>query len=425
MQNLVEQTGPRSGAGYTSWVVHVVRALFIVAVFGLIPPSRGTAEQAESPPVSIEDTGGRLDYFYSRLAAAEANRPGVVARISFFTDSINGWDNVTSYLRHHLQARFGDGGKGWVHLVPGWTYQHHRDVRWRYSSGWRTYVVNRGAGPGDRYGFGGVMAENGSRHCTASFATVTDNPAGTAVSRFRLFYQAFPEGGSVRVGVDGAEPHEVACAAETVEDRVHEVQVNDGSHSFEVSVGERRVRLYGVVMERAGPGVVVDSIALIGARVARLLRFDQPHWRRQVELREPDLLVFWLGANNATANRWTRSAFIRDYGQGIAEARRGRAQVSCLLISVTDIGERGTGRSLDRVPQVVEAQREVARAQGCGFYDLYSAMGGNGSMRRWSLATSPRLGAGDFRHLTHVGGARIGEMVHDALIRGYEAYRSR
>jgi hypothetical protein len=391
----------------------------------VVLPSPGAAEDAAPSQVDFEVVEGGLDHLYARLADAEARQPDTVVRISVFADSINGCDWVTSSLRHRLQARFGDGGRGWVHIAPGWTYQHQQDVRWTHAQSWRTSILNRGDGPGARYGYGGVLAQNTSRGSKATFTTVPDGPSGTAVSRFRLFYQAFPGGGSVRVRVDGGEPREVAGAAEAVEDRVHDVVVADGSHAFEVTVGQGHIRLYGVVMERDGPGVVVESIALIGARVARLLRFDREHLRRQVELREPDLLVFWLGGNNVLADRWTRDAFVRDYGQGIAAARQGRPEASCLVVSVTDIGERGSGRSIERLPDVVEAQREVARAQGCGFYDVFRAMGGAGTMRRWSFSTEPRLGALDFRHITPEGGVHIGGLIHDALIRGYEAFRNR
>lgn len=386
-----------------------------LALFTLTPTASAEPE--------LVDPDGSMRHLYQRLAAAERGEAGAMARIVVYSDSINGWDGVTSALRHRLQARFGDGGKGFVHLAPGWQYQHHRDVRWDADDTWRTHVLNRGHGPDGRYGFGGVMAADGSRHSSATFETTEAHPAGGAVSRFQLFYQAFPDAGSVLITADGGEPVEVATAADQIEDRVHELRVPDGQHSFEVAVGERNLRLYGVVLEREGPGVVVDAVALIGARVARLLRFNADHWRRQVELRQPDLLVFWLGGNNATARGWNRSNFIRDYGQAIANARAGRPEASCLVASITDIGERGSGDTLERVPQVVEAQGEVARAQRCAFLDLHSAMGGAGTIHRW-YRSSPRLATPDFRHLTPAGAQRVGGYFHDAIIAGYEASRS-
>ncbi len=380
-------------------------------------------ERAKLLPPRIEDPHTSMHHVYKRLAAAAQKQPNTVVRISVFSDSVNGWDGVTSALRHALQARFGDAGKGFVHIAPGWTYQHHRDVRWKNSGDWRTHVVNRGKGPGGRYGFGGVMAADGTRRSWATFQTTENHPSGPKVSLFRLFYQAYPGAGTVTLTVDSGSPIEIRTAATMMDDRVHELRVPDGPHSLKVEVGERGIRLYGVVMERAGPGVVVDAVALVGARVARLLRFDQPHLKRQIQLRDPDLLVFWLGGNNATSKGWNRAAFVRDYGTAIATARSGRPGASCLVASITDIGERETGKSLKRVPHVVEAQREVAKAQKCAFLNIHEAMGGPGSMDRW-FHGSPRLSTPDYRHLTPNGAIRVGGFFHEALIAGYEASQS-
>lgn len=397
----------------------VIGGLALAVALGLSAGAPGAALAEEGAGEINVESPEALGHLFRQLRAAEKGQPGPPVRISFYTDSINGWDGVTSYLRARLQKRFGDGGRGWVHVAPGWNYQHQRDVIWEHSSDWRTHVVNRGHGPDGRYGFGGVMAADGSRRSSVTYATTRSEPTGSAVSRFQLFYQAYPGAGAVRIAVDGGEPRVVRTEAAAIEDRVHLIEVPDGSHTFEVSVAERDIRLYGVVMERDGPGVVVDSVALIGARVARLLRFNQAHWQRQIELRQPDLLVFWLGANNATSRRWTRTAFVRDYGRAIASARRGRPEASCLVISVTDVGERETGVTRARIPDLVQAQREVAQAQGCAFFDLFHAMGGAGTIRRW-VHGSPRLGTPDYRHLTPAGARRIGELLHDALIRSYE-----
>src|SRR5512145_1924487 len=83
------------------------------------------AEPAPAKTPAIEDTHGSMAHVYARFAAAARREPGATVRISVYADSINGWDGVTSELRHALQARFGDAGRGFVHIAPGWEYQHH------------------------------------------------------------------------------------------------------------------------------------------------------------------------------------------------------------------------------------------------------------------------------------------------------------
>jgi lysophospholipase L1-like esterase len=367
---------------------------------------------------SIEGRPEAMAHFYERLAAVAREELGAVARIAVYSDSINGSELITSRLRELFQGRFGDGGKGWVPISKGWPTQYHQDVDWQDNRSWLSHVVNRGNGPGARYGLGGVMSYNRGPHSRAHFATVDGGNFGRSVSRFRLFYQAWPRGGAVRLTVDDGEPIVVATESERVEDRVQELTVPDGPHRLEVGVEEGHLRLYGVVMERDGPGVVVDGLMLIGARARRLALFDGEHFGRQVALRQTDLLVFWMGGNDAESDYFDREGFLADYGAGIANARSVRPEASCLVVSIPDLGESPGGRTRRRVPQIVEASREVAEAHGCAYLNFFEAIGGAGTARRWYLST-PRILSGDYIHPTAAGAQVVGDILYQHLLRGF------
>ncbi|GAB5543258.1 MAG: hypothetical protein SangKO_030180 [Sandaracinaceae bacterium] len=271
------------------------------------PIARIDPEEFEGLTREIEDPRGAMRGFYRRLAAVERDEP-VLARMGVYGTSTNGADRMTSQLRRLLQRRFGDGGKGWVPVAAGWRYQRHQDVEWRYDH-WRTYVVNRANGPLDRYGWGGVLAVNRHRGAESEFATTASGP-GSRVSRFRIFHQAFPEGGRLSVRVDDGPPRIIDTSASEPTDRVEEIEVPDGAHTLQLSAvgegegqGEEDLRLYGVTMERDGPGVVVDGLALIGAFTRVLRLFDREHLSTQVRQRDPNLVVFWMGANERRGQR--------------------------------------------------------------------------------------------------------------------------
>lgn len=385
------------------------------------PSLRIPQEEYAGAPLSIEDPHGVMAHFYGRLEAVARSEAGAVARISVYSDSINGAEFITSEIRHALQKRFGDAGKGWVPIAPGWPTQHHQDVIWEHHRDWLTHVVNRGDAPGGRYGLGGVLAYNRTVHSKAHFATVDNGSVGTQVSTFRLFYQAWRRGGVVRLTVDEGEPVLVSTSAEQMEDRVHDVVVADGPHRLEVRVDEGRLRLYGVVMEREGPGVVVDGLMLIGARGRRLALFDAEHFGRQVALRETDLLVFWLGANDAESSYFDRDGFLADYGAGIDHARAERPEASCLVVSITDVGEVPGGRTRRRVPRIVQAQQELALAHGCAFLNFFEVMGGEGTIRRWFRA-SPRLASSDYVHFTLAGARAVGQLFYQVILRSFDEH---
>lgn len=394
----------------------------LVSLFATSSPAipEQAHDSGESTPPQIVDPQGTMEHFYRQLDAVAAKRTKAVARIAVYGTSINGADRVTSRIRHRLQKRFGDAGRGWVGIAPGWSSHHYQDVEWTTHT-FRTNVVNRGKLDHGRYGLGGVIAFNRGIGSKASFGTVSKGPSNRSASRFRLFYQAYPEGGDVLLQVEGGAEKRVSTRATKIEDRVAELRVPPGPHTFWVRVGEGALRLYGAVMENDGPGVVVDGLSMIGASVLMMDNFDGAHLSKQVALRSPDLLVFWLGGNDVPAKRFRREYFVERYGRMIARARRGRPEASCLVLSVLDKGHYHNGRVRSRhfTLPVIEAQQAVARQQGCAYYNLFEAQGGEGSAGRWHRQ-SPRLVVADYMHLTGAGARHVGDMITDAILRGYQ-----
>ena len=394
-----------------------------VAPVGLpeAPAARGAGSDLRIEPEAftgmtrrIEDPAGTMDHFHRALRASARREPGAITRIAVYADSLNASDRITSTLRHAMQDRFGDGGKGFVPIVPGWPYQVHQDVEWERRGGWRTDVVNTRGAEGDRYGLGGVLARNAGLGSRAIF--------GADASWYRLFYQAWPEGGEVVLRVDGARESRVPTRADAIDDRVYTLDVASGEHELELRVEDGEARLYGVAIENDGPGVVVDALMLVGAFTRVLSHFDGDHWAKQIALRETDLLVFWLGGNDAASHTTMLDPeqYADVYATSIAAARAGRPEASCLVVAPLD--SRDARRN--RVSRLVEAQREVALKTGCAFFDAYAATGGAGTMVRWQR-TSPRLAETDGKHLTNPGARVVGTLLYQALLRSYDDWLAR
>jgi lysophospholipase L1-like esterase len=176
------------------------------------------------------------------------------------------------------------------------------------------------------------------------------------------------------------------------------------------------------VVERDGPGVVYDSLGLVGARANRLLNFDADHIRRQLELRGVNLIVLGFGGNEASDDR-PEEAFYEDYRRVLDHMRQGRDDLGCLVFSPLDQARREGGRirTLQTIPSIISAQRRAAFDSGCAFFDTWQAMGGENAMRRWYKAR-PRLAMGDFRHATPAGYEIIGNMFYKALLAGFADY---
>lgn len=398
------------------------------------------AHELDTEPVQEFDNAAALAPFYDALTRTDIGYAGAVTRVGHWGDSVLGNDGITSAIRRRMQARFGDAGHGFHALKQYDASYRHQNVRFTEIGGVRwssCFIRNRCLDDG-HYGYGGVAVWSAGG-AESEFATANKGAVGRSVSRFELFYQRRYKGGKIRVRVDGGNDRIIDTALPLPEgvdtlrpdERPESVdawalfEVADGPHEFEIrAIGGGQARAYGVVLERDGPGVVWDGMALIGSFTSRLTEFDQDHLSAQLDHRELDLMVFTFGGNDMTREDLhdTMDPYIADYTQVIRLFRAARPEAACLIMGPVDHGERVGGRVVSRevVARMTKAQRQVAVDNGCAFFDTYTAMGGEGAVARWK---SEGLMSGDLAHPSARGHKLLGSMIYDAVIAGYVEFR--
>jgi len=390
-----------------------------------LPPYQPHPDDAKPVEQAVElPRGDELDRFFGALARTDASLAGAMTRAVHWGDSAIGIDGITSAVRKRLQARFGDGGHGFHLMAPPNTSYRHRGIDFSHNDQWALCFIIHKCRSDGHYGLGGATFSSAGGG-QSSFAPDDAHSSGH-VARFDVYYAARPRGGRIKLVVDDQEPVYLETDAEQLEDRFHSIEVDDGPHELTVRAsGGGRVRLYGVVMEREGPGVTWDGLALVGAFTRRMLEYDPEHLRAQLGQRQPDLAVFMFGGNDMI-RRVSMSTYEQEYREVIQRVRGAREDMDCLVLSPLDHGHRVGVRleSLPVVPKMVRAQRRAAQSEGCAFFDTYSAMGGEGAAGRW-FRQSPRLVSGDLSHLTSRGHGVVGEMIYRALMQAYVAYRDR
>lgn len=375
--------------------------------------------------VLIEDpTGAGMRPFYQALLRTARREGRAMTRISHYGDSSIATDLITFTARRHLQRRFGDGGHGFILIARGVMPYRHRDVTHNASDDWelRQLVANQDPRE-EMYGFGGVQYRS-SAGSWALFGTSNEGPVGQHVSSFEVYYQRHSRGGNMRLRVDRGEPRTIETRADTTSDAFERIEVPDGAHSLDLRhAGGGQLRLYGVALERSGPGVVYDSLGMVGARARRMLNFNQAHIEGQLAHRNVNLLVLGFGGNEAS-DTIDAARYEEEYIQVIRHMRKRREAMGCLVFAPLDQAlrnDRGQIETMRNVPVIVQAQARAARREGCAFYNTFQAMGGEGAMRDWFRA-EPRLAMADFRHATPAGYEVIANMFYKAMLRGFAEY---
>ena len=377
----------------------------------------------DAPPLPIVDPSGHaLDAFFATLSRADDKEPGRVVRIAHFGDSLIVSDYVSGTLRRALQRRFGDAGHGFVLVANAWPAYFHWDVE-RYATG--GFRMSGLAGPYAEdgfYGLGGVTFQ-APVNVLARVDTAKSGTLGRAVSRFIVAYAEGPAGGRFQLRVDGVDRDAVDTHGAALRSRFHELKVADGPHELELQTVAGESRLFGIVLERDGPGVVLDALGVQGGRIRFLDKQDDAHFAEQLRFRRHDLVVYEFGANES-GDAPSMADFHATMQAVLAQTKRALPESSCLVIGAMD---RATKRddeivSMRYIATLVEEQRSVALEMGCAFYDTYRAMGGQGSMPRW---VKRGLGQADLTHPTGVGADRLGNWIYGALLARYGEYRAR
>ena len=389
-------------------------------------PQAGDVElpaiDAQEPPLPLADpTGNSLNGFFRALAATAHKEPHSITRIAHFGDSIVVSDLVSGTLRRKLQAEFGDSGHGFMLIANAWPAYFHNDVTRFATAGWS---VSRIVGPyaeDGLYGYGGVSFK-ADRNTLARFGTAKSGDFGRNVSRFVLDYLEAPNGGSLQVSVDGVPKQLLDTRGPSKISASFTLDVPDGAHEFEVYTKHGVSRVFGAVMERDTPGVVLDALGVQGARIRFMDKQDDAHWAEQLAWRKPHLLIYEFGANESGDGfLYSMADYHRTMKEVIAQGQRALPQSSCLVIGAMDraakVGDEIV--SMRVIPSLVAVQRSAAAELGCAFFDTYTAMGGAHSMPTW---VRRGLGQADLTHPTAVGSEVIGNWVFRALMKAYNAH---
>jgi lysophospholipase L1-like esterase len=382
------------------------------------------------------DNAEALAPFYASLTLTDIGYEGAITRAGHWGDSVLGNDGITGTIRRRMQARFGDAGHGFHALKKYDASYRHQGVKFEEQGSvrWSSCFIRNRCKDDGHYGYGGVTvwSPGGAQ---SRFGTATTGTVGLSASVFELWYVKQPNGGKLRVMIDG-EVHLVETGVETglegaepgtLEEAWARFVIPDGPHTIDVrAAGGGQARAYGVILERELPGVVWDEMALIGSFTSRLASQDPEHLAAQLGHRELDLMVFTFGGNDMTREqsdlRRTMDPYIADYSSVIALFRKARPEAGCLIMGPVDHGERVGGRVVSRgiVARMTEAQRQVALDHGCAFFDTLAAMGGQDAIGRWR---SKGLMSADLAHPSASGHKVLGTMVFAAVMDGYVAFR--
>jgi lysophospholipase L1-like esterase len=418
-------------------------------------PGAGTAADPDEPGAAsfLDAPAGTLDALFAALEAAERGEPTARVLLAVFGDSHTAGDAMTSRLRADWQARFGDAGRGLVAAGrPTARHYYQRDVRYGASGPWRSAVG--GTRDPEPYGVAGLRVYGERRGAQLWVETCPDCKAGTRVAQLEVLYHAAPDRGLLRYRVDDGAWQSLPTRTTAIQPphpARHVIAVPDGPHRLTLEHGGGGpIDLYGVVLERQGPGVIVDALGVVGRRLASLRSWDWSIIGDQLATRDPRLVVLQYGTNESDDPALDLDALARQYDDLVLRIRAAAPSASILILGPPDVAVREAGAACDRraparpgappidagVPpecqwrtpgilrEIIAVEHAAALRNRVAFFDTFAAMGGPDRMDGWAQQ-EPRWAAKDRVHFTELGYQAWADALSRALLAAYATWRRR
>ena len=376
------------------------------------------------PPEDFEHYKGfqHLIAFYEKLLQLETKREGNV-RIAYFGDSMTDGDMIVKDFRASLQERFGGEGVGFVNITsesaPSRTTLNHQ-----FSSNWKTQSYLNVKRPKSPFGINGHV-----------FFVKKDtvNPVWVRYKALNLKHVTQLYNPTLFYGKSGNHQGRVSVLTgnDTIYKKLNPVnlvntlQVAQGSmKSLKATfIAADSIPFYGFNFDD-GRGVHVDNFSNRGNSGLPISTFNTDVMKAFNGTLGYDLIVLHYGTNVLNYGSYNYTWYEKRMAKVVNHLRECFPGVAILIVSTADKStkydmEMKTDSAV--VPLTV-AQKRYAVQTNSAYVNLYTLMGGDGSMVKW-VEEYPAQANKDYTHFNFRGSKKISDLIYNQIDEGYIKYK--
>lgn len=357
--------------------------------------------------------------FYEALSQINFMRRPV--RIAYFGDSFIEADIFTADLREMLQQEFGGCGVGYVPVTS--SISGYRPTVRHSFGGWSSHSAN------DSTGFDRTRQDiSGHYFFPREGAYVQLKGQNKYASRLdtcevSTFY--FLNKGSVALRSKVNAQQEGKLHQEVGEGCIQAVSVEGkiGRVRWDVEQADSAI-FYGIAMD-GKRGICVDNFSTRGSSGLQLRSIPLATLQAFQRLRTYDLIVIQYGLNVATERGVKYDGYKKGMLTVIDHLKTAFPHAGILLVSVGDReykNEKGELRTMPGVKNLIRYQQSIAAESHIAFWNMYEAMGGQGSIVDMIDRKMANL---DYTHINFKGGKHLAGILFETLLYGKEQYEKR
>ena len=375
-------------------------------------PSAVQSGKEDGPRDHFSFPGGDSSYFdafFEELAGAYAKRVNIV----HYGDSQIEEDRISSSLRDRLQTRFGGGGTG---ILPAATYYTVRESV-SASAELTSFLV---FGPEETKAGNNSYGPRGQFVRLDSTVTVSFRPARKSSQPSRFFNRLTVYGsGSLAISCKGRTQKTISAAVINC----NSFELPDSSINASVTISGAG-DIYGISLFN-DRGVSVDNIPMRACSGTVFTAINRLQLEEYFKDSGTAMVILQYGGNGVPYLKTGKaiSEYCDMLERQIQRVKSVAPQAAILFIGPSDMATSVNGKrqTYPHLSEFVDSLKAGVTASGAAYWDMFSAMGGEGSMVGW-VKGQPALAGPDYIHFTVAGAEKMGGMLADELIERYDIY---
>ncbi|MFV0469766.1 MAG: hypothetical protein ACK5MK_12660 [Dysgonomonas sp.] len=381
-----------------------------------------TQQVAEIIPSSAHTDGyTNLHTFYSKLFQLEKSKKGKV-RIAYFGDSMTDGDLIVKDIRERYQTYFGGNGVGFVG-VTSLSASARYTITHQYSNNWITKSFLTPKSVPYPLGVDGQVSYLTQAQPSWLRLRTNDVPHLEDIKSAMLFFgSSSNQNGSISVSTDNNQIAQFTLKPVNVLNMQSLFKGSTKSLKIDFS-NAQNIPFYGVNID-SDNGVYVDNFSMRGNSGLPLATLNKELMNSFDSALNYDLIIIHYGANLLGYKSKDYSWYEKKMYGAILHLKECFPHACFVIISTADRAIK-IGNEMQTDPSVaplLEAQHSYAAATNSCFINLFSLMGGAGSMASW-VKEVPALANKDYTHFNTKGSAKVASYLYDELNGGYEKYK--
>jgi len=360
--------------------------------------------------------------FFEKLYQLENEQKGNV-RIAYFGDSMTDGDMIVQDFRTIFQSKYGGKGVGFV-AISSESAASRSSITHEFSENWKMQSYLNVKYPIRPFGVNGhVFFNNDSINSSWVKFSAIKRKFSSQLDFPTLFYgKADNTNGEISYKIGKDTLYKKLIPKNTLN-----TIVLSQSSLKSLKVDFRKVKsipIYGFNFDD-GKGVHVDNFSKRGNSGIPISKFNVALMQSFQQKLNYDLIVLHYGTNVLNYGTKNYNWYERSMMKAINRLKACFPGVAILVISTADKSSKYDMemKTDSAVVPLSIAQKRFALKTQSGFVNLYSLMGGEGSMTKW-VEDEPVLANKDYTHFNYRGSRKVADLLSNQLSKSYETYKT-